>query len=506
MLADLADLWSNVPNWVVGIAAVVDVVLVGLFLVWVVMSKPDATSAVAWCLVILFSHVFGILLFLLFGYQHVRRPLNRKKRHRAKYHDPPAPSNYRSFTRWVHAGATVVDAPRPTAEPALDELGSSLASLALKFGASPVTDGNQVDFYDLGPPAFDAMIDAIRAAKHHIHLAFFIFHPDELGKRVVDELTAKAKAGVKVRLLYDAMGTRRLSYRFLREFHKAGGETSAFLSLSLLRRRFQINMRNHRKILIVDGEIGFMGGLNIGDEYMGLDSYFGKWRDTHLRLRGPAVVDLQRVFVEDWDFAADERVGDADEAQYFKAHPGGGTFALQIVDSGPDQDYKAIREVYFAAFLKAKRRLWIATPYFVPDAGLLDALRLAAFSGVDVRILFQHKPDRYLPYFAGRYYFPDVMAAGVKIYRYMPGMMHAKAVLVDDDFASVGSANLDNRSMFLNFEVNCMMFNAEATQTLHDMFERDFAASKLIDPDEFAKRSFASRLLENVCRLMSPVL
>lgn len=505
MLADLADLWTNLPNWVVALAGAIDLCLVALFLVWVVMSKPDATSAVAWCSVILFSHVFGILLFLIFGYQHVRRPLNRKKRHRAKYHDPPPPSNYQEFTRWVHAGTTS-DSATEDAAPPLDELGASLASLAIKLGASPVTDGNQVDFYDHGPPAFDAMVEAIRQAKHHIHLEFFIFHPDVLGQRIVGELVAKARAGVKVRLLYDAMGTRRLNYTFLKAIHDAGGETSAFLALSLWRRRLQINMRNHRKILIVDGEVGFTGGLNIGDEYMGLNSYFGLWRDTHLRIRGPAVVDLQRVFVEDWDFAADERIGDEGEEQYFKAQAGGGSYVLQIVDSGPDQDYKAIREVIFAAILKAKRRLWIATPYFVPDAGLLDALRLAAFSGVDVRILFQHKPDRYLPYFAGRYYFPDVMAAGVKIYRYMSGMMHAKAVLVDDDFASVGSANLDNRSMFLNFEVNCMMYTTEAAQKLHEMFERDFADSALIDPFEFGKRSFASRLLENACRLMSPVL
>jgi cardiolipin synthase len=495
-MTTLLDFWTDLPYWVVAVAAVVDFVLVAAMLVWVLMSKPDTTSAVAWCLLIFFLHFIGVFFFLVFGYQHVRRRLNRKRRHRARYLDPPAPRNYASFTTWIHQQPAT-----PT-----DDRTANLAVLAEKLGASPVTEGNQVDFYDCGPPAFDAMIEAIRQAKHHIHLEFFIFNPDALGRRVRDELVLKAKQGVQVRFLYDAIGTRGLSYRFLKPLHDAGGQTSAFLAISIWRRRLQINMRNHRKILVVDGEVGFVGGLNIGDEYMGIVSCFGYWRDTHIRIRGPAVHDLQRVFVEDWDFAADERISDADEPHYFKAQAAGGSFPLQIVDSGPDQDYKTIREVLFAAIMKAKRRLWIATPYFVPDAGLLDAVRLAAISGLDVRILFQLKPDRWLPYFAGRYYFPDIMAAGVKIYQYAQGMMHAKVLIIDDDFASVGTANFDNRSMFLNFEVNCLMYTPEAVRTLEAMFERDFSQSRLIDPTVFAKRSFGMQLLENACRLMSPVL
>jgi cardiolipin synthase len=492
-MATFADYWNDLPNWVVVLAAIFDFLLVAAMLVWVLMSKPDSTSAVAWCLVIFFLHFIGVFFFLVFGYQHVRRKLNRKRRHRARYQDPPPPASYTTFTAWVH-------------QQPIERDDRNLASLAEKLGASPVTAGNLVDFYDCGVPAFDAMVDAIRQARHHIHLEFFIFHADKLGHRIRDELVAKAKQGVQVRFLYDAVGTRGLSYKFLKPLHDAGGQTSAFLSISIWRRRLQINMRNHRKILIVDGEIGFVGGLNIGDEYMGLVSCFGYWRDTHLRIRGPAVYDLQRVFVEDWDFAAEESIRGEDEPHYFKAETAGGTFPLQIVDSGPDQDYKAIREVLFAAIMKAKRRLWIATPYFVPDAGLLDAIRVAALSGIDVRILFQYKPDRWLPYFAGRYYFPDVMEAGVKIYRYAKGMMHAKVVVIDDDFASVGTANLDNRSMFLNFEVNCLMYSPEAVRVLEAMFERDFTESRLIDPEVFAKRSFAVRLAENACRLMSPVL
>jgi cardiolipin synthase len=496
MLADLALMWSHLPSWVVALAALADFALVAYFLIWVLMSKTDSTSAVAWCLLIFFLHFIGVFLFLVFGYQHVRRPLNRKRRHRARYHDPPAPENYTSFTTWIHE--------KPARH--ADEMTAGLALLADKLGGSPVTANNQIDFYDHGAPAFEAMLEAIRHARHHIHLEFFIVRPDVLGRRILEELAVKARQGIQIRLLYDAMGSHGLNHRFLAPLHEAGGQSTAFLSISLWRRRFQINMRNHRKIIVVDGEIGFIGGLNIGDEYMGLSPYFGYWRDTHLRIRGPAVHDLQRVFVEDWDFAADERIADANEPQFFKAQAADGSFPLQIVDSGPDQDYKAIREVFFAAIMKAKRRLWIASPYFVPDSGLLDAVRLAAFSGIDVRILFQDKPDKWLPYFAARYYFPDIMAAGVQIYQYARGMMHAKVIIIDDDFATVGTANFDNRSMFLNFEVNCLIYSPEAVRVLEGMFERDFGQSIRIDPETFAKRSFAVRLVENACRLMSPVL
>lgn len=486
----LPDLFSN--PWVYAALVVADILLAIVFITWVLMSKSDATSAVAWCLLISFLPFFGSLFFLMFGYQHVRRPLNRKKRHRSRYHDPPPPRSYAEHTR--------------TFRPESDAATASLAPLAQKFDGSPVTDGNAVDFYADGPPAFEAMVEAIRAARHHIHLEFFIVHPDQLGERIMVELVQKAQSGVQVRLLYDAIGSLHLTTLFLAPLHEAGGQTSAFLSLSLWRRRFQLNMRNHRKLLIVDGEVGFIGGLNIGDEYMGLNKYFGYWRDTHLKIRGPAVYDLQRVFVEDWDFAADEQIKDADENGYFRAHSAAGPYRLQIIDSGPDQEIKCIREVTFAAILKAKKRLWIATPYFVPDSGLLDALRLAAYSGVDVRILCQLKPDHWLPQFAARYYFPIVMAAGIKIYQYAKGMMHAKVMIVDDEFASVGTANLDNRSMHLNFEVNCLFYGPEAVMKLEAMFVYDFENAKQLDPVEFAKRPFLVQLAENACRLLSPVL
>ncbi len=266
-------------------------------------------------------------------------------------------------------------------------------------------------------------------------------------------------------------------------------------------------MRNHRKIVVVDGTIGFIGGLNIGDEYVGKNKYFGFWRDTHLRLRGPAVVDLQRVFAEDWSFASGENLyGLPGKDKYFTAQNADGPYSVQVIDSGPDRDLKTIREITFAAILKAQKRVWIASPYFVPDAGLLDALRLAAYQGIDVRFLGQHHPDKWIPQFAARYYWADVLNAGVQIYQYTKGMMHAKVLLIDDEFASVGTANLDNRSMFLNFEVNCLLYSTEAVKKLEASFLCDFGNAIKLDRGVYAKRAFAVRLLENACRLLSPIL
>ena len=486
----LADLWNHLPGWLLFLFASLNLLLVAAFIVWVLMTKTNSTSAVAWCLLLIFLPFVGVCLFLIFGYQHVDRPLQRKRRHRRHYQPPASPQGYAEATRWV-AGP-----------PPLSSTNSSLAQLASRFGASSVTGGNAIDIYDDGPAAFESIFAAIEQAKHHIHIETFIFRADGLGRRMIDALTAKAKQGVEVRLLFDAMGSYALSNRVLAPLIAAGGMASTFLSLNPLRRRFQINLRNHRKITVVDGATAFIGGLNVGDEYLGLNRYFGYWRDTHLRVVGPAVYDLQSVFAADWSFATGETLGDG----YFRAVTASGPHAMQIIDSGPDQEVKAIREIVFAAILKAKRRLWIASPYFVPDPALLDALCLAAYSGVDVRYLGQLKPDKRIPHFAARYYWPGVMRAGVKIYQFAKGMMHSKVMLVDDEFASVGTANFDNRSMYLNFEVNCLIYCPEIVRSLEASMLRDFADSRQLDAVEFSRRPFVARLVENACRLMSPIL
>jgi cardiolipin synthase A/B len=498
----LYDVWLDVYEWLPVLATLFYFALSISCIGWVLMAKTDATSAVAWCLLIILLPFVGSVFFYFFGYQHVDRPLRRKRRHKEAFQIAYGPAPL--------PGSTSASTSREGVAPKDLSLCESLARLADSFGAYPLTRGNHIDFYQDGGPAFAAMLEAIRGAQHHIHLEFFIFHADEIGCQFLVELARKAKEGVEVRLLYDAMGSHGLQQSHLQPLRAAGGKISVFLPLNPFRRRLQVNMRNHRKILVVDGRIGFVGGLNIGDEYMGKHPYFGYWRDTHLRLQGPAVADLQRVFSEDWDFAADEHLTEgkdpASARMYFQARDAGGPYPVQIIDSGPDRDLKGIREIYFAAILKARQRLWIASPYFVPDAGLLDALRLAGYQGIDVRFLGQLYPDKWIPQFAARYHWRQVLPAGVKIYQYTRGMMHSKLVLVDGEWASVGTANLDNRSLHLNFEVNCLIYSSQAVAQLEEAFLRDLSCSIRLDPEVYLRRPFAARLLENTCRLMSPVL
>jgi cardiolipin synthase len=474
----------------VQITVLVNLASVLVTIPWIIMTKKESTSAVAWCLLVFFVPVFGCLFFLIFGYQHVNRPLKRKRRHKQQFDKRhsliPAPA-----------------VPGPAATPEVDNSWEGMSRLARRFGAFPLTTGNQLAIYHEGQSQFKAMLEVMAAARHHIHLEYFIFHSDVAGTAVLNLLEKKAREGVEVRLLYDAMGSLQLHRAALRPLRAAGGKCCEFLPVNILRRRLQVNMRDHRKILVVDGRVAFTGGLNIGDEYLGNSPRFGFWRDTHLRVEGAAVAGLQRIFIEDWDFAADE---DLKGSAYFPAPDTSGAHAIQVIQAGPDQELNSIREIYFAAILRARRRLWIATPYFVPDAGLRDALCLAGYLGVDVRILCQFHPDKWIPLFAGRFYWPDVLRAGVKIYQYPKGMMHAKVILVDGEWASVGTANLDYRSLYLNFEVNCLVYSLSAVTDLERAFQADLRDSIQIDRDVFARRPVAGRIVENTCRLLSPVL
>jgi cardiolipin synthase len=494
------ELWSWWPT----LLALAEMAILVIFLPWVLMTKEEATSAVAWCLAILFLPLLGALLFCLFGYQHVRQPLARKRQHRERYQAQRQSARQENENS---LSALLVATQQESAAMAWQE---ALARLALRFDGWPLTTGNQVALYADGASAYQAMQQAIAQARHHVHLETFILQPDAAGQEFLSLLTQKARAGVEVRLLYDAMGSLRLRPRHVQALRDAGGKVSAFLPVNPLRRRFQVNLRNHRKILVVDGCVGFVGGLNIGEEYLGRVPRFGFWRDAHVRLEGPAVHQLQGVFAEDWNFATGEYLDNADNRParmpYFPDCPPAGDVPVQIVHSGPDQDLKTIREIYLAAILRARQRVWIASPYFVPDAGLRDALRLAAYLGIDVRFLGLFQPDKWIPYYAARYYWEEMLAAGVQIYQYTRGMMHAKVLIVDDCWASVGTANMDNRSLHLNFEVNSLFYSPRIAAALEAAFRRDLADSIRLRPTVYRQRPVASKLLENTCRLLSPIL
>ncbi|MFO0925777.1 MAG: cardiolipin synthase [Gemmataceae bacterium] len=411
--------------------ALLDTVLILVVIPIVLVKKRDSTVAVGWCLVVLLMPVLGALLFWVFGYNYVNRRVTRKRRHRSRFDqsNPPTRPEARRGPLQLEQATELTDDP---------------ARLAVRLDAFPLSTDNAVTLYHHTDAAYEALLDAIAQAKSHVHLQFYIFRDDAAGRRIVDVLVERARAGVEVRLLYDSVGSFFLSSKLVRRVVEAGGKARDSLPVNLLRSWIQVNLRNHRKIVVIDGRVAFTGGMNIGDEYLGRSAFFGYWRDTFLRVEGPAVAGLQRIFAEDWHFSAGESLnGEA----YFPEVPGRGKHAVQVVEGGPDQPVNSIREIYFAAIVEAKWRLWIASPYFVPDSGLLDALRLARLRGVDVRLLCLLRPDHFLSFYASRYYWGDLLSYGGRVYQYGRGMMHAKVVLVDDRWAMVGSANLDNRSL-----------------------------------------------------------
>jgi cardiolipin synthase len=473
--------WQDITAWLV----LFDILFTVGTLCVVLHIKREAMSAIAWSLTVLLFPLVGALLFFLFGSQSIARPLSRRQQKRTAY---------KKITGSLD-GRQSMDVP---------ERWQTLARLAHHGEGFPVTGGNVVSLYHEGNAAFEAMLEAIQSARNHVHMQFFIFRSDASGVRFIDALCECACRGVEVRFLYDSVGSYNLSSKLLRKLTEAGGRSAAFLSILNPLNRFRVNLRNHRKILVVDGRVGFTGGFNIGDEYLGLSKKFGPWRDTHIRVEGEGVYGLQRVFLEDWYFATEEAVHGERYSPRFEKTPG--STLAQVVHSGPDATFKAIRETYFAAIVNARKRVWIASPYFVPDAGIKDALILAAWSGIDVRLLGLFRPDKWLPYLAARFYWADVLAAGVKVYQYTPGMMHSKIVLVDGEWASIGTTNMDNRSLLLNFEVNYQLFDAPAIAELEEHFLNDLSSSIRIDPGVFADRPFISKLAENACRLLSPIL
>jgi cardiolipin synthase len=458
------------------------------FIPVVLARKRQANSAIAWCLSIVLLPGLGTILFLIFGIAKVNRRLRRKQFHRALF-----------IQQWVASGCDEGDVfehdPNPSGWEGMDRL-------ACAVGAVRVSAGNELTLYSDGVEAFEAKLAAIRDAQYHVHAEYYIVRHDDAGLRMLDLMCDRARAGIEVRLLVDAIGSSA-ARKIVAKIKACGGQAHRFLPIAPFRRRFVLNLRNHRKILVCDGKTAFTGGLNIGNEYLG-QSRFGHWRDTHARISGPAALGLQRVFVEDWDFASGQFLSGS---SYFPDPRTDGDNRLQIVWSGPDQTQDAMHEVYFGAINRSQRRLWITTPYLVPPGALLAGLRNAALRGVDVRILTQSSPpDTWIAYLAARYYWPDLIRSGVKIFEYSKGMIHAKTMVVDDAWASVGSANMDVRSLSLNFEANCLIHTPRTVETLGEHFLADLENARAVDMKEIEQRAWYKLAAENFCRLLSPIL
>jgi len=376
------------------------------------------------------------------------------------------------------------------------------ARAAARLAKMPFTIGNSVELLVDGDETFTDILAGLEAAEEYILFQFFIVKDDEIGREIQARLIERARAGVRVYFLYDEVGSLKLPRQFKDELREAGVEVSAFGTNQGFGNRFQLNFRNHRKIVVVDGRVTWIGGHNVGDEYLGRDPEFGHWRDTHVRIEGPAAVAAQLSFAEDWNWAT----GSIPTLDWVPvAARDGSNLPVLIIPSGPADDFETAALMFTHAINSAVDRIWIASPYFVPDEGIMAALQLAALRGADVRILIPDKADHLPVYLAAFTYFDDALAAGVRFYKYTGGFLHEKVVLVDDMAVAIGTANFDNRSFRLNFEVTALIGDPELVVEVDRMFESDFAQSRVVGADEYSAKPFWFRLAASLARLTAPI-
>jgi len=370
------------------------------------------------------------------------------------------------------------------------------------LAAIPALRGNRVELLIDGEATFASIFQGIDQAKDYVLVQFYIVKDDRLGRRLQSKLISKAHEGVRVLFLYDEIGSYMLPARYIRELRDAGVEAFSFHSRKGPRNRFQINMRNHRKVVVVDGHTAWVGGHNVGDEYLDGGKEFDHWRDTHLKIEGPAALAVQLSFLEDWHWATDT----IPKLDWKPGHIDENGVDVLVVPSGPADRLDTAQLMFVHAINSAQKRIWIASPYFVPDEAVMAALQLAGLRGVDVRILIPDKPDHLLVYLAAFSYLDQAESTGVKIYRYTGGFLHEKAMLVDDAVAAVGTANFDNRSFRLNFEITAFVADENLAGQVEQMFLDDFSNSRRVGAEDYDGRSFPFKLAVRLARLASPVL
>lgn len=460
----------------------------------VFLERRNATSTWAWLMVLFFVPIAGFIIYLIFG---------RKLSGRTMFSwDPESKLGVQTA---VKAQQRAIEQGEITYKH--EELSGykDLYYLHLRNSDALLTQDNDVQIFTDGKEKFDALIKDIQGATDHIHLLYYIVRSDELGYRIADALIERAEAGVEVRFLYDDMGSRRLSRRFKRRLEQAGVEVVSFFPPKIPKINLKINFRNHRKLAIIDGKTGYLGGFNVGDEYLGKSKKFGYWRDTHLRVQGGSVGSMQVRFILDWNEASRTMI-DFEDRFYDHSHHAGGDVGMQIVSSGPDSEWEQIKHGYIKMILSAKDYVYIQTPYFIPDESLMDAVRIAALSGVKVKIMIPNKPDHPFVYWATLSYVGELLTAGAEAFIYQNGFLHAKTIVVDGKIASVGTANIDVRSFRLNFEVNAFLYDREVAEELVEQFDRDIVDSTQMTKKLYGQRSLGIRFKESVSRLLSPIL
>lgn len=451
------------------------------FVIFMEGQNPDRT--ILWMLALIFVPVFGVILYMVIGPDF--HSLRNKRRFRAPkdygFDDTPFPREVEEqflIGRMLHA--------------------CSGAELLMR---------NRVEILINGSETFPAIEEALAAAKDYIHMEFFIVRSDELGERIGALLKDAAKRGVKVRLLYDAVGSWSLKRAFVQDLEAAGIDCRSFMPVALPIFRRQMNFRNHRKIVVIDGAVGFTGGLNLGTEYEGKGP-LGFWRDTFVRLEGEAVPELHKIFLNDWCVSSGEKPREGCECESDFARGGAAydsmpVLPVQVVSSGVDSVWHSIAKGYYGMISRARERAWITSPYLVPGPELMNAMIASSLSGVDVRVMIPEKKDHFLSFWGSRSYIEPLLRSGVRVFMYQNGFIHTKSVLTDCCCASVGTCNMDVRSLDINFENQLFIYDRKITAAFAEQFERDMESCRELTISEWEARPVWQKFLESFGRLYS---
>lgn len=457
-----------------------------------ILEFRNPSKAVAWMLILFLFPVIGFILYYFVAQDYKKRRKLRRRGSRV----------FQEIRARLWQQAAVIDSIDGMTNPEYRHQ-ERLFGLLTHISESPITGCNETKVLTDGERTFAAMLAAMERARDHIHMESYIFRADGIGHGFQDVMIRKAREGVKVRLICDGLGSYHLKNSFVKELRDNGVEVHFFLPPLIATLDRRVNYRNHRKILVVDGTVGFVGGLNVGDEYLGLSGKLGYWRDTHLQIHGDAVYFLQNAFLGDWRLASGQRIN---PPELYPVHHCQGHEQVQILTSGPDQHWDAIQEMCFGAIAVAKRRIWITSPYFIPDPSVYNAIKTAAVSGVEVKIIIPYHSDGRIVKLASLSYVEELLQSGVKFYQYQKGFIHAKVMIVDELLATVGTANMDMRSFFYNFEMTAILFDQAPISHLCRDFVNDLGESKEIELKTFSRRPRLQKGLELLCRLLSPLL
>ena len=464
-----------------------------LSVVIVFFERRDPRTVWTWLLVLYFIPILGVFLYFMIGHDFHKQHMFRTK----EIED----AMYSAISKQEE---TIIRDGFAPSDPRMRKF-SDMVLMNLEAADSVYSSDNEVEIFTDGREKFQALYREMQKAKEYIHIQYYIIRSDELWEPFEALLEQKVREGVEVRLLYDSMGCRKMKRSDWKRIRSKGIQVGEFFPAVLGRLQLRMNYRNHRKIVIIDGKTAFVGGFNIGREYLGLDEKFGYWRDTHLRIRGSAVLSLHIRFILDWNYTTKQNLFIQD--RYFHAQKEKpGDEAVQIITSGPDSKWQNIRNVYLKMISKARKNIYIQTPYFIPDEAVLDAIRIAAMSGVDVRVMIPCKPDHPFVYWATYSYIGDLLDAGAKCYTYDNGFLHAKGMVVDGLVSCYGTANMDIRSFRLNFEVNAVIYSSRTARKMEQIFMEDLKKSTRVTRYLYGRRSYLIRFKEQFSRLLSPLL